>query len=105
MINVELKGCNDESLIDVNGNFDLTNLDYCGTVLEIIGNNCNIKYSRINNGRNVVRVFGKAYQEDNVNATTSRISTTIANTLFTNAREFLLRIGTNQIVRNERVIK
>lgn len=104
IINVELKGCNDESLIDVNGNFDLTNLDYCGTVLEIIGNNCNIKYSRINNGRNVVRVFGKAYQEDNVNATTSRISTTIANTLFTNAREFLLRIGTNQIVRNERVV-
>lgn len=104
IINVELKGCNDESLIDANGNFDLKNLDYCGTVLEIIGNNCNIKYSRINNGRNVVRVFGKAYQEDNVNATTSRISTTIANTLFTNAREFLLRIGTNQIVRNERVV-
>lgn len=104
IINVELKGCSDDSLIDENGNFDLTNLDYCGTVLEIIGDNCNIKYSRINNGRNVVRVFGKAYQENTIDATTTRITTTISNTLFTNAREFLLRIGTNQIIRNNRIV-
>ena len=102
--NVELKGCNDESVIDANGNYDLTNLDYCGTVLEIIGNNCNISYSRINNGRTGMRVFGKSHTDRDFNSADYRITTSVSNTLFTNAREFLLKIGTNQIVKNESIV-
>lgn len=102
--NVELKGCNDESVISSTGEYDLTNLDYCGTVLEIIGNNCEVSYSRINNGRTAVRVFGKAHTDSSFNVSDYRITTTITNTLFSNAREFLLKIGTNQIVKNESVV-
>ncbi len=101
--NVELKGCNDESIASSNGEYDLTNLDYCGTVLEIVGDNCNVSYSRINNGRTAVRVFGKAHTDTTFNPSDYRITATFSKTLFINAREFLLKIGTNQVMKTTRV--
>ena len=104
IMNVELKGCNDDSLINSAGNYDLTMLDYCGTVLEIVGNNCSIEYSRINNGRTGVRIYGKSHTDNDFNASDYRIKTSISNTLFANAREFLLKLGTNQTIKNESVV-
>ena len=61
--NVELKGCSDSSIIQ-NNQTNIGALDYCGTVLEIIGDNCNLAYSMVNNGRTVVRIYGRAHEGD-----------------------------------------
>lgn len=95
--NVELKGCSDSSV----GN-DLTNLDYCGTVLEVVGDNFDLSYSKVNNGRTVVRVYGKGNaNETDVknNISDYKITTNIKNCILTYGREFILKIGTNQIKR------
>lgn len=98
--NVELKGCSDSSLLSSSGdNVDLTLLDLVGTVVEIVGNNCSISYSRINNGRTVVRCYGRAYQSEEIpssaNADKYRINANISNSILGYGREFILKIGTN----------
>lgn len=102
MTNVELKGCLDQSLQNESGSADLTNLDYCGTVLEVVGDNCTLSYSRVNNGRTAVRVFGSANTSAAItaaNADNYRVHTTINNCILSHAREFILKIGTNQLRR------
>lgn len=99
--NVELKGCSDASLKDENSSsINLGNLDYCGTVLEIIGDNCTVSYSHINNGRTVVRIYGSAteYDADKLdgNPDNYRITAALNNCILENAREFILKIGSNQ---------
>lgn len=101
--NVELKGCSDSSILnDDNSSVNLSNLDLVGTVLEIVGDNCSVSYSRINNGRTVVRIYGKANPktESSVNITSSnaddyRVKATINNSILSYGREFILKIGTN----------
>ena len=98
--NVELKGCSDESILDKEGkSIDLTLLDRVGTVLEVVGDDCTISYSRINNGRTVVRIYGKAYQKNATitadNADSYRVNATINNSILSYGREFILKIGTN----------
>ena len=84
--NVELKGCTSCS--------DLTQLDYMGTVVEVLGDNVNIEYSRINNGRTVLRVFGDVEDKEKV------INLTVKNSVLSCAREFVIRIGTNLFVNS-----
>lgn len=99
--NVELKGCSDES---VNG--DLTNLDYCGTVLEVIGDDFDLSYSKVNNGRTVVRIYGDACTDESLvraNVDNYKISASISNCILTYGREFILKIGTNQLRRGKNV--
>ncbi len=103
--NVELKGCSDSALIDSGtGEANLSNLDKVGTVLEIMGDRCSVNYSRVNNGRTVVRVYGSAYEEDiskiSDDVETYRIHTEISNCILTHGREFILKVGTNQMKKN-----
>lgn len=99
--NVDLRACDDDSLRDSDNqnSFDLTKLDKTGTVLDIIGNNCNVSYSKLYNGRSVVRVYGKAYN-GNFNGSmvdSYRTNATFSNCNFCYGREFLVKIGSNQI--------
>lgn len=99
--NVELKGCSDSA---VNGN--LSNLDNCGTVLEIVGDNCNLSYCRINNGRTAVRIFGTPAATSSAvasNPSAYRITAGINNCILSFSREFLLKIGSNQSKKNPSV--
>ncbi len=105
--NVELKGCSDETLIDKDGenagNANLSNLDNIGTVLEIVADDCKLLYSRVNNGRTVVRVFGSRYVEESLvkeNPDAYRVQTTISNCILERGREFILKISANQIKKN-----
>lgn len=64
----------------------LRNLDTVGTVVEISGKNNTLINSRVSNGKNVVRAF----QTDNA---------TIKNSLLSNARNFLLYVGSNDFIK------
>ena len=89
--NAELRGCNLRA--DDNGNYDLTDLDYIGTTVEVLGDNVNVEYSRITNGRTVMRIFGDA--ED----ATKAIHVNIQNSVLSGAREFIIRMGSNCFVQ------
>jgi len=104
--NVELKGCSDSSLIE-SGQTNLGRLDNVGTVLEIVGDNTELKYSRVNNGRTVVRIYGKPHENDVSKLTNNldnyKTETLISNCILSYGREFILKVGSNQIMRNESV--
>ena len=105
--NIELKGCSDSSIIE-SGQANLTKLNNAGTVLEVIGDDLNLNYSRVNNGRTVIRIYGQPNQENQnkvqENPDKYKIVTNISNCIFSYAREFLMKVGTNQVIRNESVI-
>lgn len=88
--NVELRGCDLEG--DKDGNQDLVDLDYIGTTVEVLGDNVTIAYSRITNGRTVLRAFGDI--EDN----TKKIHLNITNSVLSGAREFIMRVGSNRFI-------
>ena len=88
--NVELRGCDLTS--DEDGNQDLIDLDYVGTTVEVLGDNVDIAYSRINNGRTVLRVFGDAVDSNKA------IHLNITNSVLSGAREFIMRIGSNRFI-------
>lgn len=90
--NVILKG---RSLEESGGMVDLTDLDYAGTVVEVLGDDVNIDYCRISNGRTVLRAFGDIDNPDKV------INVSIKNSVLSQAREFIIRTGSNKIVRSE----
>ena len=113
--NVNIKGCSDESLLadDHQGGIDLTKLNYAGTTLEISGDT-RVTNSRISNGRTVVRIFGgevigegsdqattKVKKASDVNLSEHRLKATIESCIITNAREFLLKIGSNLSIFSE----
>ena len=90
LTNIELKGCDLQA--DSNNEYDLNDLTYTGTTVEVFGDNVNIKYSRISNGRTVLRAFG------DINDKTKAINLNIQNSVLSGAREFILRLGTNCFV-------
>ncbi|MEG2454096.1 MAG: hypothetical protein RSB20_04440, partial [Clostridia bacterium] len=102
--NVVLKGCSDESLSDA-GQLNLSKLNYVGTTLELMGDT-RITNCRINNGRNVVRIFGgdttnstqivKTASE--VDVQKERVTVKIESCILSNAREFILKIGSNRAI-------
>ena len=87
--NIILKSCD---LTAVDGKVDLTDLDYAGTTVEILGDGVTIEYSRLMNGRTVLRVFG-----DEVDST-QEINLEVKNTLLKASREFIARLGSNRFV-------
>lgn len=91
--NVELKGC---TLQGKEGEQDLTDLNYVGTVVEVLGDNVNIEYSRINNGRTVLRAFGDIDDNQKV------INVSVKNSVLSCAREFIVRIGSNCFKNDDR---
>ena len=113
--NINLKGCSDESLLadDGQSGLDLTKLNYAGTTLEISANT-RVTNSRISNGRTVVRIFGgevidegtaqattKVEKASDVNLEEHRVNAHIESCILSNAREFLLKIGSNLSVFSE----
>lgn len=115
--NVELKGCADETLYggEEGGEANLANFNSVGTVLEVVEDGCQLTYSRVKNGRTVVRIFGKAYSSEldpqkrtpiqqveyiQKNIDDFRTTTTISNCILSHGREFILKISSNQIIKN-----
>lgn len=88
--NIELKGC--DLSPDENNQLDLNDLTYTGTTVEVFGDNVNIKYSRISNGRTVLRAFG------DINDSNKVINLNIQNCVLGGAREFIARLGSNCFV-------
>lgn len=96
--NVTLKGCDDSTLYE-NGEFNLSILNNVGTTLEIMCD-ASITNSRVSNGRTVVRAFGRdgiAY-DSAVNVPAEKINVLIEDCVLSNAREFILKVGTNRYV-------
>ena len=87
--NVELIGC-DVDAIGGGTSYDLADLAYAGTVAEVLGDNVTIEYSRLTNGRTVLRAFG------DINDDTKKIHVSIKNSILSGAREFIMRIGSNR---------
>ena len=91
--NVVLKGCSDDSLLEEDGQFNLSKLNYVGTTLEI-AKSAKLLNSRVSNGRTVVRIFaggstmGSPVVEDKA-----------AFNVLSNAREFILKIGSNRALK------
>lgn len=80
---------------DGDGNVDLDLLTYSGTVVEILGQSASIEYSRISNGRTVIRAFGEKYV---AGTPTPKTTLDIKNSVLSGAREFILRTGSNRII-------
>lgn len=104
--NVELKGCSDSSIIEAE-KANLGKLNNVGTVVEVVGDNASLNYSRVNNGRTVVRVYGSEYEMDNTKITNNpddyKVEASISNCILSYAREFILKVGSNQLLRNSSV--
>ena len=92
--NVVLKSCDLDSS---GGTVDLTDLELAGTTVEILGDGITIEYSRLMNGRTVLRVFGDAYDAE------KEIHLTVKNTVIKASREFNARIGSNRFEYSESV--
>ena len=103
--NVVLKGCDDESLKE-DGQFNLSKLNYVGTTLEI-AKSAKLLNSRVSNGRTVVRIFaggstmGSPVVEDKsaFNVQDEKINVHIESCVLSNAREFILKIGSNRALK------
>lgn len=104
--NVVLKGCSDDSLHEEDGRFNLSKLNYVGTTLEI-AKSAKLLNSRVSNGRTVVRIFaggstmGSPVVEDKsaFNVQEEKINVHIESCVLSNAREFILKIGSNRALK------
>lgn len=93
LTNLTLKGRDDVS--------DLTMLDQTGTVLECM-TDCELSYSTVKNGRTGVRVFGGAKADPETvlaHPEDYRVNVEIYKSVISYAREFALKIGTNQLLK------
>ena len=106
--NVVLKGCSDDSLLEEDGQFNLSKLNYVGTTLEI-AKSAKLLNSRVSNGRTVVRIFaggstmGNPVVEDKsaFNVQDEKINVHIESCVLSNAREFILKIGSNRALKQK----
>jgi hypothetical protein len=108
--NVVLKGCSDDSLLEEDGQFNLSKLNYVGTTLEI-AKSAKLLNCRVSNGRTVVRIFaggstmGSPVVEDKsaFNVQDEKINVHIESCVLSNAREFILKIGSNRALKQVKV--
>lgn len=104
--NVVLKGCSDDSLFEEDGQFNLSKLNYVGTTLEI-AKSAKLLNSRVSNGRTVVRIFAGGSTmgspvvevEAAFNVQDEKINVHIESCVLSNAREFILKIGSNRALK------
>lgn len=87
--NVDLRNC---TLKEEDGKYDLTDLTYVGTTVEVFGDNVTITNSRLTNGRTVLRAFG------DINDANKVINVNIKSSVLSSSREFLIRMGSNAFV-------
>ncbi len=92
--NIELIGRNIDPTQNDQGEqvYNIQNLHYAGTVVEVFGNDVSIEYSRVKNGRNVIRAFGDP-EDANRN-----ISLTVSNSVLSSGRDFIMRLGSNKFI-------
>ena len=101
--NVVLRGCSDESLYD-DDKMELNLLNTVGTVIEVMSD-CRILNSRIMNGRTGLRALGRegidavVSESSPVDVEKERIDVAVESCIIQNAREFLVKLGTNRKVR------
>lgn len=97
--NAVLKGCDDETLY-YNGELNLSLLNYTGTTLEVMSD-ARILNSRIMNGRTVARVYGREGIDETtpLNVKKEKINVLFDGCVLQNAREFILKTGTNRLLR------
>lgn len=97
--NVVLLGCDDEAIQNEDG-LDLSLLNYVGTTLEVMCD-ATISNCRIRNGRTVVRIFGRdnVDLDGSVSIDEEKIEVEIVGCELRNAREFILKVGTNRFER------
>lgn len=103
--NVVLKGCSDDSLNE-DGQFNLSKLNYVGTTLEI-AKSAKLLNCRVSNGRTVVRIFAGGSTmgspvveaEAAFNVQDEKINVHIESCVLSNAREFILKIGSNRALK------
>ena len=76
---------NDVNIKNCDFGNSFSNLDYVGTVLEIYGDNVEIRNSVMQNGKNVLRAF-------------SSMGTVVDNCMLQNARNFLVMAGCNEYI-------
>ena len=106
--NVVLKGCSDDSLLEEDGQFNLSKLNYVGTTLEI-AKSAKLLNSRVSNGRTVVRIFAGGPKmgspvvkdESAFNVQDEKINVHIESCVLSNAREFILKIGSNRALKQK----
>ncbi|MBR2371404.1 MAG: hypothetical protein IKA90_00870, partial [Clostridia bacterium] len=101
--NVYLLGCSDESLVE-NDAINLSLLNNVGTVLELMAD-CNVQDCRVRNGRTGIRAFGRQISENEspiiqteagiYGVTSRRMNVTVDGCILSQAREFLLKVGSN----------
>lgn len=104
--NVVLKGCSDDSLLEEDGQFNLSKLNYVGTTLEI-AKSTKLLNSRVSNGRTVVRIFAGGStmgspvvkDKESFNVQDEKINVHIESCVLSNAREFILKIGSNRALK------
>ena len=104
--NVVLKGCSDDSLLEEDGQFNLSKLNYVGTTLEI-AKSAKLLNSRVSSGRTVVRIFAGGStmgspvveKESAFNVQEEKINVHIESCVLSNAREFMLKIGSNRALK------
>ena len=98
--NIVLQSCTLQP--DANGVCDLTDLTYVGTTVEVFGDNVDINYCRILNGRTVLRIFGDGDSDGVVGSdiadSNKVINVNINNSVLSKAREFVIRMGSNCFV-------
>ena len=94
LVNVNLKSCD---LAESSQGYDLNDLTYTGTTVEVFGDKVSIKYSRITNGRTLLRIFGALKEEGSelINDSSKVINVDISNCILSCAREFIIRMGSN----------
>ena len=97
--NAVLKGCDDQTLYD-DGSINLSLLNNMGTTLEIMSD-ATVKNSRVMNGRTVLRAFGRygVESDSDVDVWAEKMHVTVDGCILQNAREFLLKTGTNRAIR------
>jgi hypothetical protein len=91
--NVELRGYDFKDT--ESGSLDLIELNWVGTTVEVLGDDVTIAYSRLSNGRVVLRAFG------DIDDPTKDIHLTITNCVLSQAREFIMRVGSNQFINGK----
>ena len=81
----DLNILNTDKFADKDGNFNIYNLEYTGTCVDVHGKNVTLQNSRLQNARNCLRVY-------------SSDGFTLKNSVLEKAREFLMKIGNNEML-------
>lgn len=109
VFNTTLMSCGDDKLLGDDGSsYDLTKLNYTGTVLDINAS-VNILNCRVKNGRTGIRVYGGNRSAGNplvtdvsqVNPQAEKISVTIDGCILSQAREFILKVNSNTALQGK----